>query len=83
MLKAETPPIISSKAHEMSNWRNGEVESHIGVSHSRVMEDAVMGSASPTVERMTPADKGFIKNKPVTVYPTLLHVLSIALTNAS
>ena len=84
MSKAVTPPMINSNAHEMSIWQKGEVESCIGVSHSRVMEDAVMSrSASSTVERTTPADKGFMKNEPVVLYPAFLHVLSTALTNAS
>ena len=62
MSKAVTPPMINSNAHEMSIWQKGEVESCIGVSHSRVMEDAVMScSASSTIERMTLADEDFIK----------------------
>ena len=44
--------MINSNAYEMLIWQKGEVESCIGVSHSRVMEEAVMSrSASLIVER--------------------------------
>ena len=84
MSKAATPPMIISKAHDMSNWRIGEVESFMGVSHSRVIEDAsISHSASLTVEKMTPADVGFMQNEPDVLNPALLHVLSTAPIKAS
>ena len=38
----------------------------MGVSHSKMMDEAATShSALPTVERMTPAGVGFMKNDPV------------------
>ena len=49
MSYAATPPMMSSKAHAISIWQNGEVESRMGVSHSRVMEEAGFMKNDPVI----------------------------------
>jgi hypothetical protein len=59
MLNIATPPMMSLKAHEMSNWQKGEVKSGMGVLHSRMMEEAIMScSASLNVEKIIPVEAG-------------------------
>ena len=67
--KDPTPPMTSSKAHVISIWRNGVVESsRTGSQSMRVIEEAsTRRLASSTVVMTTPTDAGFIMKDDATL----------------